>query len=51
MCCFFPREPRKSAREQIRKSAREHFAFARERLETSFPVNPKSSREQKRKCP
>ena len=44
--CFFPREPRKSAREQFRKSAREHFACARERLVTNLPVNPKSAREQ-----
>ena len=31
-CFFFPREPRKSAREQFRKSAREHL---------KLPVNPK----------
>ena len=29
---FFPREPRKSAREQFRESVSEHFASARERL-------------------
>ena len=34
---FFPREPRKSAREQIRKSIREHFASARERFKKSCP--------------
>ena len=31
-CFFFSREPRKSAREQLRESVREHFASARERL-------------------
>ena len=40
-----------SAREQFRKSVREHFASARERLEKILPVNPKSAREQTKKCP
>ena len=43
---IFPREPRKSAREQIRKSAREHFAFARECSQINLLVNLKSVREQ-----
>ena len=48
---FFPREPRKSAREQFCKSAREHFEPARERFNTNLPVNPKSARELLKKCP
>ena len=40
-CFFFSREPRKSAREQFRKSVREHFASARERLKKSCPLTPK----------
>ena len=48
---FFSREPRKSAREQFRKSVREYFASARERLGKILPVNPKSAREQTKKCP
>ena len=34
---FFPRELRKSAREQFSKSVREHFASARERLKKNCP--------------
>ena len=33
---FFPREHLKSAREHSRKSAREHFALARELFEQKF---------------
>ena len=36
---FFPREPRKSAREQFRKSVREHFASAREHFQKKVSVN------------
>ena len=48
---FFSREHRKSAREQFRESVREHFASSRERLNWILPVNPKSAREQSKKCP
>ena len=37
---FFIREHRKSTRELFEKSAREHFATAREDFGINLPVNP-----------
>ena len=38
---FFPREHRKSVREQLRKSVREYLALVRELSRIMLPVNPK----------
>ena len=47
---FFPREPRKSAREQFRKSAREHLKLPVNFWKKSCPWTQKSAREPQ-KCP
>ena len=47
-CFFFPREPRKSAREQFRKSVREHLKLPVNFWKKSCPWTQKSTREPKK---